>query len=130
MPRKEEPKGKKLSRGDVARLALADYCATHDTAKAIAARHGISVKRLRALVDAAGNLQRRPRGRRPLLEPTADQQAILSRCGSVPLTQLAREVSKSKQYISQLTARWPGWVGLNPAPSVLSLPVHTRTTSD
>jgi len=94
----------------VVRAALRDYCTSRDTAKAIAMRHGIDVKRLRRWVDAAG-YPRRPLGRQPLTEPSSAQSAILAKIGFVPVGQLALEAQTSKQYLSELAKRWPDWVG-------------------
>jgi hypothetical protein len=124
MSARQEQEPKKFAGGNFQRLVLAAYVASRETAKAIAARHGIDVRRLRSWVDAAG-YPRRPRGRQPRLEPTAQQKAILGRFGSVPLVQLAREVGESRQYISSLAARWPGWLSRNQ-----STPVHSARPAE
>jgi hypothetical protein len=90
-------------------LALREYRQSSQTAKAIAIRYGIDVKKLRSWVDAAG-YRRRPPGRQRLTEPTTLQKALLQRMGSVPVAQLAMEVGKSRQYLSSLAKRWPDWV--------------------
>ena len=98
---------------DRRRWALEDYARTQDSAKTIAARHGIDIRRLRSWVDAAG-YARRPLGRQPRSEPPAAQRAILRQIGLVPIPQLALQLGKSRQYLSGLAKRWADWIRANP----------------
>ncbi len=91
--------------------ALADYRRGEDTAKAIAARYAVDVKRLRRWADEAG-YPRPPRGRRALREPSPWQKKLLCRVGLVPLRRLGAEAGVSRQYLHALAKRWPDWVGL------------------
>src|ERR1041385_5000003 len=98
MSARQQQEPKNSAAGDIdhiKRRSLADYAASQETAKAIAARHGINIRTLRRWIDAAGS-PRRPLGRQPLLEPTGPQQAILRQIGSVRIAQLAREAGQSR----------------------------------
>lgn len=90
--------------------ALSDFQTTQDSAADIAARYGIQVSTLRKWTDRAG-FPRRPRGRKPRREPTPEQKSLLSRVGSMPLSKLAKEVGRTKQFVHILAKRWPDWVG-------------------
>jgi hypothetical protein len=109
--------------------ALADYRRGEDTAKAIAARYSVDVKRLRRWADEAG-CPRPPRGRRALREPSARQKKLLSRIGLVSLRRLGAEAGVSRQYLHSLAKRWPDWVGLAvrriPSPSARSPVPHPQ----
>jgi hypothetical protein len=105
--------------------ALADYRRGQDTAKSIAARYLVDVKRLRRWADAAG-YPRPPLGRRALSEPSALQQRLLQRMGSMRLTQLSARAGVSRQYLHALAKRWPGWVGRVGRPRQETAPAFTR----
>lgn len=91
--------------------ALSDFQTTQDSATAIAARYGIQVSTLRRWTDRAG-FPRRPRGRKPKIEPTQEQKSLLSRVGSESLGKLAKEFGRTKQFVHLLAKRWPDWVGV------------------
>jgi hypothetical protein len=94
----------------VIRKALEDYSRGEETAKAIAARYGVDVKRLRRWAASEG-CPRPPLGRRPQLEPSSEQKYYLKLVGSLPLARIAGLAGFSKQYLSELAKRWPEWLG-------------------
>jgi transposase-like protein len=108
--------------------AIEEYVHGGETARAVAARHGVHVSRLRQWVVSAG-YPRRPIGRPKRSEPTPEQKGYLRLIGSIPTEKIAAAAHLSRQYVSALARRWPEWVGSQASPESSSFAAGFDTTN-
>ena len=107
--------------------ALVDCVCTDDTAKAISNRYSLHQSTLSYWNRQVG-LPKRRRGRRALLQPTAEHKQILELVRNHGISGAARRASISKQRVSQIVCRWaPELKGRRRATKSVALPHPTQT---
>jgi transposase len=105
-------------------LVIEEYTSSHFTVPELAARHQVSLPTIAKWVRQSG-VPRRPRGRRPLAQPTATHQRVIELSAGLNGQEVSKQVGLSRQRVHQILHRWkylrPGHAGIPIRPAAKPL---------
>jgi transposase len=86
-------------------VVLQDYQSSNLTVPELAARHQVSLPTIAKWVRQSG-VPRRPRGRRPLAQPTPTHRRVIELSAGLNGHEISKQVGLSRQRVNQILHRW------------------------